>query len=165
MGVSRKIAASAQPLYETDFYAWSEEQARAIREGRFEDLDIENVAEEIEDLGKRERRELQNRLEVILSHLLKWVYLPRKRTSSWRNTIREQRRRLADHLDENRSLKPELEKVSAKAYGYAMFTAGDEMGLDERAWQRKFPAKCPWSAGQILDESFLPDSPARKALD
>ena len=158
MGVSRKTAASAQPLYEADFHAWSEEQARAIRDGRFEDLDIENVAEEIEALGRAERRELQSRLELILSHLLKWVYQPRKRSRSWKSTIREQRDRVADHLAENPSLKPEIEKVSAKAYRYAMRSAGDEMGLEDREWQRKFPAKCPWSVSQILDDSFLPDS-------
>ena len=160
MGVSRKTATSAQPLYETDFHAWSEEQAHAIRERRFEDLDIENVAEEIESLGKRERHELQSRLELILSHLLKWVYQPDKRTRSWRNTIEEQRERVADHLAENPSLKPEIEKVSVQAYRYAMRSAGNEMGLSQREWQRKFPARCPWSADQILEDSFLPDAPA-----
>jgi hypothetical protein len=159
MGVSRKIATSAQPLYETDFYAWSEEQARAIREGRFEDLDIENVAEEIESLGKTERRELQSRLEVILLHLLKWAYQSKKRSRSWRNSIDQQRARVAILLRKNPSIKANFSEELSDAYDLARQSAGNEMGLQPKEWQRKFPAKCPWSASQILEDSFLPDSP------
>ena len=159
MGVSRKTAAPAQPLYETDFHAWSEEQAHAIREGRFEDLDIENVAEEIEDLGKGQRRELQSRLEVILLHLLKWAYQPKKRSRSWRNSIDEQRARVAILFRKNPSIKANFVEELSDAYELARRSAANEMGLEPKEWQRKFPTKCPWSATKILDESFLPDSP------
>jgi len=108
-------------LYKTDFYAWTLEQSKLLKEGDFKQLDIINLAEEIESLGKQERRELENRLGILLGHLLKWDYQPEKRSKSWKATIREQRRAVQRLIHQNPSLKPYLEEVIAYAY---------ESGLD-----------------------------------
>ena len=157
MRSSKSIARATPPLYESDYYAWVRDQVQALRAGRLSELDGENVAEELEDLGKAVRRELQSRLELILSHLLKWAYQPDRRSSSWENTIDEQRRRVADLVDKNPSLKSCLEEVASDAYRYARGSAGNDMGLAPRAWRRHFPTTSPWSLSQILDTAFLPE--------
>jgi hypothetical protein len=96
-------------LYERDYYTWALKQARALRARSTEALDWENLAEEVEGLARTEARELKNRLEVLLVHLVKWRYQPAKRSKSWRLTIREQRQRLAQLLDENPGLKSTLQ--------------------------------------------------------
>src|SRR5260370_41891160 len=91
--------------YEEDFYAWSVEQARLLRSGEFSSIDVANVAEEIESLGRSDKREIQSRLTVLLSHLLKWQMQSAMRSSSWSATIREQRRRIDKLLQESSSLR------------------------------------------------------------
>ncbi|WP_143171095.1 DUF29 domain-containing protein [[Phormidium ambiguum] IAM M-71] len=98
-------------LYETDFYAWTQKQAELLRQRDLNNLDIENLIQEIESLGKQEKRELVNRLGVLIGHLLKWEYQPNKRSKSWLKTIREQRRKITDLLQENPSLKPYLDEA------------------------------------------------------
>jgi hypothetical protein len=140
--------------YDTDFYVWAGEQARLLRAGRFSQLDIEHVAEEIEDLGKRERRALESRLGVLLGHLLKWRYqgdYPYRK--SWRATINAQRRSLGRLLDENPSLRAGLDQVIAGAYADGLDLAVAETPLDYDA----FPAQCPWSAEEILGDHW-PDA-------
>lgn len=133
--------------YDQDILAWSQEQARLIRAGRFELLDVAHVAEEIEDVGKSEQRELANRMTLLLAHLLKWQYQPERRGASWEKTIKAQRKELAYHLDETPSLRPKLlearwlEMVWAKAIAQAV----SETGLD------CFPDDCPW----IMDDEIL----------
>ncbi|HLI79960.1 MAG TPA: DUF29 domain-containing protein [Candidatus Binataceae bacterium] len=159
---SRNIAQATTPsLYETDYYAWIQEQVRALRAGDIENLDRENVAEELDDLARSVRRELESRLELIMSHLLKWTHQPGKRSASWENTIDEQRARVSDLLRENPSLKKELDEVLLSAYNYARRAAGNEMGLNPREWRQQLPAKCPWSALEILNTSYLPKTRAR----
>ena len=142
-------------LYETDFYAWANEQARLLRAGKLSAVDIEHIAEEIESMGKTEKRELANRLAVLLLHLLKWEFQPVRRGFSWEATIRVQRRDLAVHLRDNPSLKAITSAVIDQAYGNAVIQAADETGLPETT----FPAECPWSFDQILEPSFWPDQP------
>jgi Domain of unknown function DUF29 len=161
---SRNIAHVPEPLYETDYYAWIQEQVRALRDGRPEHLDSENVAEELEDLGKNLRRELQSRIEVILAHMLKLVYQPEKRTPSWGNTIHEQRMRLEDLLAKNTSLRSHLDETMFDAFRYARVAAGTEMGLTIRESRRLFPVDCPWTRAEILNASFLPKNPARRSI-
>lgn len=103
-------------LYEQDFYAWAQEQAKLLREGAWKCLDIVNLAEEIECLGKQQRQELRNRLGVLFGDLLKWEFQPSKRSKSGFVTLREQRRRILDLLAENPSLKPYLPEALQKAY-------------------------------------------------
>jgi len=101
----------ATSTYETDIVAWSNEQAQLLRAGLFSYLDVEHIAEEIEDVGKSERRELRNRMTLLLVHLLKWQYQPERRGSNWRRTIKAQRRGIIDCLKETPSLKPDLQDI------------------------------------------------------
>ncbi|MFV3074223.1 DUF29 domain-containing protein [Niveispirillum fermenti] len=140
-------------LYETDFYAWANEQAALLRAGKLSAADIENIAEEIESMGRTEKRELANRLTVLLLHLLKWQFQPLRRANSWRTTIRVQRRDLVVHLKDNPSLKAKVGEAIEQAYGTAVIQAADETGMPETT----FPAECPWSFGQIMDMEFWPD--------
>ncbi len=100
-------------LYETDFYTWTLEQLKLLKEGNFKHLDIVNLVEEIESLRKQQRQELSNRLGVLIGHLLKWDYQPEKRGKSWRVTIQIQRREINDLLEENPSLKLDMSEAIA----------------------------------------------------
>jgi len=139
-------------LYETDFFAWANEQAALLRAGKLASADIEHIAEEIESMGRSEKRELVNRLVVLLLHLLKWQFQPALRGNSWRLSIEEQRLRLSDHLDDNPSLKPKLDESIGSAYRLALIEAERETGLVRKT----FPAVCPYSAAEILDTGFWP---------
>ena len=139
-------------LYETDFYAWTQEQAALISQGQWTGLDVPNLIEEIESLGRQQRSELRNRLSVLLMHLLKWEYQPTKRSRSWNTTIRIQRIDIADLLVESPSLKPYLSEAIDKAYETAVLSAADETGLLEAT----FPDKAEYTAEQVLDSSFFP---------
>ena len=140
-------------LYDTDFYAWANEQAKLLREGKFTTADIEHIVEELETLGRTEKRELTSRLVVLLTHLLKWRHQPSRRGNSWRLTIKEQRRALRRHLRDNPSLKGSLPEVLADAYGDAVLATARESGLDETT----FPETCPWPFERIVSDAFWPD--------
>lgn len=140
-------------LYEQDFYAWANEQAALLRAGRLSAADIEHIAEEIESMGKTEKRELVSRLAVLLLHLLKWQHQPSLRGASWSATIKIQRRDLTRHLADNPSLKSKVAEAIAAAYGDATISASAETGLAESA----FPTECPWSFDQMMDTGFWPD--------
>ena len=117
-------------LYETDFYAWTLEQSKLLKNGDFKDLDIINLMEEIESLGKQQRQELRNRLAVLIGHFLKWDYQPKKRSKSGRVTIREQRREIIRLLDENPSLKPYLGEAIIYAHESGLDLVVRETPLD-----------------------------------
>ena len=145
---------SQEGAYDRDFYRWTQEQARALEEGRWDALDIENLVDEVESLGKSEKREIRSRLLVILVHLLKWRYQPEQRSSGWRGTITEQRRRLREVLEDSPSLKRLPGEGLAGEYGLARLKAAGETGLPEEA----FPEACPFAIDQILDEGFFPET-------
>lgn len=138
--------------YEQDVVAWAQEQAALLRTGQFAALDIKHIAEEIEDVGKSEKRELASRMALLLAHLLKWQYQPERRGNSWIRTIKAQRRGIADALDDTPSLKAALgdERWLRRAWDDALAKAIDETGLDS------FPEDCPWSVAQVLEAGFLP---------
>ena len=140
------------PLYDQDFYAWSRQQAELLRAGRLAEADIENIAEEIDSMGRTEKRELVSRLTILLMHLLKWRYQPEKRGPSWEASIRVQRNRLADHLDDNPSLKPLLPQALANAYRDARLEAAAETGFSEAT----FPEGCPWTTDEVFGAAFWP---------
>jgi hypothetical protein len=139
--------------YEEDFFAWTAEQAGLIRSGQFTSLDTVNVAEELEGMGRSVRREMRNRLAILLMHLLKWQYQPGLRSRSWSGIIREQRRQIADLLAESPSLKLLVGQDLGFAYGLATIKAVAETGLTETT----FPAECPFTPDQIMAEDFLPE--------
>ena len=138
--------------YEDDVVAWADEQARLIRAGRFDQLDLEHLADEIEDVGKSERRELVSRMAVLLSHLLKWQAQAGRRSGSWDRTIREQRKAIRLALDETPSLKPMLtdDHWTARMWSDAVTQATQETNLDD------FPDSCPWAMPDVLRDGWMP---------
>ena len=137
-------------LYETDFYAWTVEQVKLLKQGDFKQLDISNLVEEIESLGKQERRELESRLGVLIGHLLKWDYQPEKRSKIWRATIREQRRAAQKLISQNPSLKPYLAEAIADAYESGKDLVVSETPLD----YGDLPENCPYAPEQLFDPNF-----------
>jgi hypothetical protein len=137
-------------LYETDFYAWANQQADLLREGKLPDADIGNIVEEIASLGRSERRELVSRLSVLLLHLLKWRFQPERRGTSWRMSIANTRDRLSDHLADNPSLKSKLPEAMQTAHRYARRDAVVATGLAESS----FPADCPWTFDQAMQDEL-----------
>lgn len=139
-------------LYDADFYAWANEQAALLRAGNFSAADIAHIAEEIDSMGKTEKRELVSRLAVLLQHLLKWRFQPERRGTSWELTIEEQRRQLVRHLRDNPSLKAKLDEAIEDGYGDAILVAAKDTDLPRST----FPATCPWSFAEIMDQEYLP---------
>ena len=139
--------------YDSDFFAWASEQASLLRAGKWSQADIENIAEEIESMGRTEKRELISRLRILLLHLLKWRFQPSGRSSSWRASIRIQRIDLAAHMKDNPSLKAILREAMATAFEGAVIEAAEETRIPETA----FPATCPWSYEDIMNPEFWPD--------
>jgi hypothetical protein len=140
-------------LYHRDFYAWANQQAALLRAGRLSEADIENIAEEIESMGRSEKRELVSRLNVLLLHLLKWRYQPGLRGNSLRLTVEEQRYRLEDHLKDNPSLNAQLGQAMRDAYRLALVEAERETGLARKT----FPVECPFSFDQAMSPDFWPE--------
>lgn len=135
-----------------DFALWAAEQGALLRAGKLNLTDLENVAEEIESLGRSDKYEIDSRLEVLLQHLLKWQFQPTKRSNSWKASIREQRIRIARILEESSSLKGYPAKSLAGSYVIGRGEAISQTGLPEAS----FPASCPYTADLALDESFWP---------
>jgi len=142
-------------LYEQDFFAWSQTTAALIRTGKWNDLDREALAEEVESLGRSEKRELEHRLEVLVMHLLKWRYQPdyREQSHSWYDTIREQRSQLARLLRDNPSLRPQVPAFLTESYPEARRRAIGETRLHTG----RFPPSCPWTPEQVLDAECWPE--------
>ena len=137
--------------YETDFYQWTIDQSIAIKEGRWQDIDVANLAEEVESMGKQQRQELTNRLIILIGHLLKWNYQWGGRGASWKATILEQRGSIHELMEENPSLQPYLNgEAIRRSYKGARALAIRETNLDV------FPEECPYSIADILNEQFFP---------
>jgi len=140
----------AAPLYERDLYAWSREQARLLREGRLDEVDAENVAEEIIDVGGVEYDKLESALRVLLMHMLKWDHQSDKRTRSWENTILIQRSHALRQLRKNPSLKTRLKEALTAGYEDARLLASGETDLD----LEEFPEECPYDWDAIMNREF-----------
>ena len=138
--------------YEQDFYAWTRRTAELLRAGRFDEADIEHVAEEIEDMGRRDVRELNSRMRVLLTHLLKWQVQPDRRSASWGGTISAQRQEIDSVLEQSPSLRPGLASDLADNSVRAVRHAAAETGLGSE----RFPEASPYAVEQVLDEDFLP---------
>ena len=146
------MATRVNPSYESDIIAWANEQARLLRAGDFAALDIEHIADEVEDVGKSEQRELETRMALLLCHLLKWEFQAGRRGASWQKTIIVQREGLELRIKRTPSLKASLADPDWQRLAWldAVDQAAKETGLDV------FPAVCPWTMVQVLDPSFLP---------
>lgn len=137
-------------LYETDFYAWTQEQTGLLRDHQWSKLDLLNLIKEIESLGKQQRQELRNHLSILIGHLLKWHYQPKQRSRPWLATIRVQRRDTQELLQENPSLKPYLQETLQKVY-----ENGKDLAVTETNFPYKtFPQACPYTFEEILNQHF-----------
>jgi hypothetical protein len=140
----------ARADYGRDFYSWSLEQARLVREGRWDAVDRENVAEEIESLGREQFNKLESALRVLLLHMLKWDHQPERRTRSWALSIKDQRLEFEQILEDNPGLKSRQDEALARAYRRARIAAAKETGLDEET----FPSACPYSWDDVTARRF-----------
>jgi hypothetical protein len=145
-----KVLERAQVRYDTDLLAWAEQQVAHLRAGQFDQLDMEHLIEELEAMAGKLRRELKNRLRVLLAHLLKWQAQPKRRSRSWAATIAEQRDQIDSLLEENPSLRQDLDEVVRSAYPRAIRLAAIDTGLPRQA----FPAELPYTVAQILGDDL-----------
>lgn len=144
------------PKYDEDFYGWAMATALLLKQGKFNEVEMNKIIEEMESLGKSHKREFRSRSGVLIAHLLKCQYqLEMKdiKEKSWKGTITIQRIDLNDLLDENPSLKSYVQELMPKAYQYALAILSEETPLD----LKNFPTECPYTFEQIMDEEFYPD--------
>ncbi|WP_052566809.1 DUF29 domain-containing protein [Candidatus Magnetobacterium casense] len=146
-------ALRAHDLYEVDFYQWAFHNADLLRQGRFTEIDLENIVEELEGMGKNNKRELASRLAVLIMHLLKWQYQPKRRSRSWRETINNQRKDIKLLLEDSPSLKYKIEVIIAKGFIEAKRTFEDETGISAK----ELPETCQYTFDQLMDYSFRPE--------
>lgn len=155
VGMTMKEAA---PLYDRDFFEWTARNAQLLREGRLTEVDAANLAEEIEDVGKRDQREVRSCLRVLLADLLKWAAQPGLRyaengASSWLETVVEQRSQLESIFEQS----PSLERHARESLDATFRKAVKEATHETKLPRSKFPAASPFAFEQIIDEDFLPD--------
>lgn len=150
-----------ESLYETDFYAWIQQQAGLLRHHQWSKLDLPNLIEEIESLGKQQCQELRNRLSVLIGHLLKWEYQLLQRSRSWLATIRVQRRETLMLLSDNPSLKPYLGEALEQAYQNGRDLASGETNLPLKT----FPQDCPYTLEEILSDRFYPGAATDELME
>lgn len=144
---------SIATMYETDRFAWLEQQTRLLKSGALGEVDVVHLIQELEAEMGNERRELYRRLRVLLAHLLKWQFQPAGRCTSWRGTIRIQRNDIARLLKENPSLRRFLAEELTAAYPEAVEWAADETGLGDDL----FPIECPYGTDEILSRDYWPE--------
>lgn len=147
------MSSSNQHLHDSDFYAWTQETARLLKEGKLREVDVMNVAEEIEDMGKSEKRGVVSQLSRLMTHLLQWQYQPTLRGNSWKNTIKASRIEIMDFFKDSPSLKNEVKSKFEVAYAKAILIAANETGIDEAL----FPQACPFSLEECLNDNFWPE--------
>jgi hypothetical protein len=151
--MTTELDANRQSLYEADYLKWIETTIEKLRVRDYSNIDWENLIEEIDDMGRSERKSLKSNLIVVLTHLLKWQYQPDFRSGSWKGSIVEHRRRIRDALKDSPSLKPYLQEVFAECYLDAVELASAETELPVET----FPGECPYTAAEVLDSNFLPE--------
>ena len=151
--MTTELDANRQSLYEADYLKWIETTIEMLRVRDYSNIDWENLIEEIESIGRSERKSLKSNLIVVLTHLLKWQFQPEFRSGSWKGSIVEHRRRIRDALKDSPSLKPYLQEVFAECYLDAVELASAETELPVET----FPQECPYTPAEVLDSSFLPE--------
>lgn len=145
-----KERAAIRARYEDDPYTWVQEQVALLREGRLEEIDAQNIAEELNDVGRSEYRELKSALVLILTHMLKWDHQPGRRSRNWDNTIAAQRQHYRETLADNPGLKSRRSEALRSAYALARAEASSETDVPRRA----FPDACPYGWADILERRF-----------
>ncbi len=140
-------------LYESDFNLWLETNTNLLKQRKFTQVDIEQLIEEIEDMGNNRKDALESNLMRVFQHLLKWKYQPKNRSNSWRASITEHSLRLNKALKKSPSLKPYLKNVYEECYQDARLVASRETGLDINT----FPVSCPFTSEQVLNPDYLPE--------
>jgi Domain of unknown function DUF29 len=158
--MTTKLDISRQKLYETDYLKWIETTVEKLRVRDYANIDWENLIEEIEDMGRSERRSLESNLVVLLLHLLKWQFQPDRRSGSWKGSIAEHRRRIRKSLQDSPSLKPYLEEVFSECYSDALEQASAETELSIET----FPQLCLYTSAEVLDSNFWPGFISEKLL-
>lgn len=148
-----KLDANQQKLYDKDYLKWIEITGEKLRVRDYSNIDWENLIEEIEDMGRSERRSLESNLVVVLMHLLKWEFQPDQRSGSWKGSIAQHRRRIRKSLQDSPSLKLYVEEVFSECYSDAVEQASAETGLSIET----FPQLCVYTSAEALDSNFLPD--------
>lgn len=148
-------ATNSETLYEHDFYSWIEQQVALLRAGRLGEVDVENVAEELSDVGKTHFYRLQSSLKILVMHMLKWDQRTEHRSSSWEGSIREHRRRITRLLTKNSGLKSRRDEALADGYEDALVWAAHETGLPED----EFPEAYPYDWDDLLKRPFELDPP------
>ncbi|MBH8562936.1 DUF29 domain-containing protein [Nostoc sp. CENA67] len=143
---------TSQNLYDQDFYLWTQTIAQKLKEHKFNEIDLPNLIEEVESMGRSEKRELKSRLIVLLMHLLEWQYQPEKRSESWCSTITEQRICIEALLEDSPSLQPLITEVFEDCYQKARLKASDETGIELNF----FPNECPFSLEETLNIQLTP---------
>ncbi|WP_253180913.1 DUF29 domain-containing protein [Candidatus Marithrix sp. Canyon 246] len=150
-----KMGSNMGAAYQQDFYTWTLEQTSLLKQKRFDELDLEHIIEEMEDMGKSEKRALESYIENLLMHLLKWKYQPYYiGRRSWELTIIEQRKRLKWHIKENPGLKSKLPEAIERSYELAKLGAEKETGIPIS----RYPETCPWTYQQFTDSEFWPEA-------
>jgi hypothetical protein len=147
------VTEERQSLYERDFCRWIEQQATLLREGRLDAVDVTNLLDEIEDMARSEKRAIENNLVVLLTHLLKYRFQPDQRSSSWRGSIVEHRRRLRKLIRESPSLRSYAREIYAECYADSCEQAAAETELPPKT----FPAEPVFTLDQALKAGFLPE--------
>jgi hypothetical protein len=150
--MTTELKAQQRNLYETDYLQWIETTVAQLKAQDYANIDWANLIDEIEDMGKSERRSLESNLVVILHHLLKWQYQPQMRSGSWKGSIAEHRRRIRKALKDSPSLQPYLEQIFDECYADAVEQAIAETDLPAET----FPRSCPYTISTTLDSSYLP---------
>ena len=140
-------------LHDSDFYAWTKQTAQLLKEGRLSEVDIKNIAEELEDMGNSDKRGVVSQLSRLITHLLKWMYQPALRGNSWKNTIEAARIEIIDFFKDSPSLKNEVKNKFDVAYKKAIRIASNETGIEVK----DFPQECPFTLEQCLNEEFWPE--------
>ena len=142
-------------LYETDYSAWAESQAKALAEGRYQDLDLVNLADEVKGLSGSDKRAIKSHMAQLIGHLLKMQHQSERRGHSWLYTVREQRLVIEALLEDSPSLKPYLASVLDRAHQLGRLQAARDSGLPESTF-----GDTSYAFEQLLDPNYYPDTPA-----
>lgn len=139
--------------YEDDVYAWAFEQAQLLRLGRFDELDIANVIEEVESLGSEQRHALESSYRILILHLLKWQFQSARRSRSWDSTISRERGLVLRREKRNHTLRARAQELVDDIYPDAVREASKETGLPPAI----FPATCPYSLDFLRKHDAMPE--------